>query len=64
MVAIIGGSLQRRLLICILLVNVILISTSAFMLVDVIEKKEKAKEIETINECSMFLFSTLEALAF
>lgn len=59
-----GGSLQRRLLICILLVNVILISTSAFMLVDVIEKKEKAKEIATINECSMFLFSTLEALAF
>ena len=56
--------MQRRLLICILLVNVILISTSAFMLVDVIEKKEKAKEIADISDCSMHLYSTLEALAF
>ncbi len=59
-----GGSLQNRLLICILLVNVILISTSTILLMDVIAKKEKVKEIANINECSMFLFSTIEALAF
>lgn len=59
-----GGSLQKRLLICILLVNVILIATSSILLMDVLSKKEKAKEIANINECSMFLFSSIEALAF
>ena len=57
-------SLQARLLVFLLFINVLLVVFAAMTLWDVLENKQKTSRVIEISACSSEFFSTIEALAF
>lgn len=57
-------SLQTKLSLCLLIMNIVLVIFSLRLIVDAVEVNEQANRISAVSMCSESLFSTIEALAF